>query len=215
MYTFLRYSDTISPLLPAILLFWFGKSRFKEFLPILGLLLGCFILNGVANVLGDRQINNLWIYHLYAVLTLLFITSYFIRIIRYRHFKKAASVIFILFLGFTIVNILWWEDLQSFDSNGFGFNSIVIISYCVIFYYEKLQEPGITFIERLPAFWIVTGFFFYYTACMCLFMIFNGILNNKFTFSLFISSSTWTFHQVMFFIQNIFITIGILCTRLR
>src|SRR5690348_5963558 len=213
---YIHYADTYPVLLPILLCFY---KRFRvpaEIRIIFWLALICGLINFIANLKAQRIFgnnhNNLWMYHVYAVISFILTTEYFISISHTPKFKRIVRVITLLFVIFSVINVLLWQGLNDFDSNGFTIASFVFIIYSILFYYDQLKETGILFIEKMTNFWIVTGIFFYYTGCFFLFLVYYNIGAKRFT-DLPLPGGTWTIQQVMFIIQMLCFAIGILLCK--
>lgn len=213
---YIRYADTYPVLLP-VLLCLFKQFRVpREITIIFWLSLSCGIINFIGNQIGQRHINNEWTYHLYAVITFIITSFYFASIAGKQYVKHLNGIITVLFIFFSIVNILLWQGLKDFNSNGFGIMSILFIIYSIFFYYQQLKETENLFIEKSPNFWIVTGIFFYYTGDLFLFFVYNHIIDYNLVVFSNLPSGPFIIHQIMFTILMICFSIGIfLCKTSR
>jgi hypothetical protein len=83
-------------------------------------------------------------------------------------------------LIFTVVSILdvfKWKS-QNFDSIPSGIESILIISYCIFFLFEKIKEPDSLFLYNTPNFWIVVGLILYFAGTFFLYIYSQNNLGN-------------------------------------
>ncbi len=206
---FIRYADTYPALLP-IAFCLYKQFRVPPSMKIIfWLVVMSGIMNFIGNQIGQRGINNQWLYHLYAVVTFAITSLYFAVISQRKQIKRLIRTGIVLFIIFSLINIYAWQGLKDFDSNGFGIASILFIIYSILFYYGQLKETENLFIERLPDFWIVTGIFFYYTGNLFLFFVYNHLIDYKLSVFSAIPQGPWIIHQIMFTILMLCFTIGI------
>jgi hypothetical protein len=110
---------------------------------------------------------------------------------------KIGSIIFI------IVSILdiYTSSFTSFDSLPSGIESILVLSYCLFFVYEKMTSTDFSFNGTI---WITIGFILFFSGTFFLFIL----SQNNFKDSSFIL--TYGYIVAIFnIIKNLFITIGI------
>lgn len=210
---YIRYADTYPALLPVFLCMYKRFRLPREMKTIFWLVLISGILNFTGNQIGKRGINNQWLYHLYAVITFCITSVYFINISRRTYIRRLIGIISVLFTLFSIINILLWQGLKDFDSNGFGIASILFIIYSILFYYGQLNKTDNLFIEKQADFWIINGIFFYYVGNLFLFLVYDNLINNKLSVLSSLPSGPWILHQIMFTIQMFCFTIGILLCK--
>lgn len=210
---YIRYADTYPVLLPILLYLTRRYPVPREIRIIFWLSVASGVINFAGNQIGQRHINNQWLYHIYAVATFVVTSLYFITIFQDAIIRSIILLDLILFIIFSLINILFWQSLKDFNSNGFGVASIMFIIYSIAFYYGQLKNKESLFIEKLPNFWIVTGIFFYYTGNLFLFFIYNHLIDNKlFIFSSF-PDGPWIIHQIMFTILMVCFAVGILLCK--
>lgn len=213
---FIHYADTYPVLLPVLVCIYKKFRVPREIKLIFWLSLICGFINLAANLKAQRFFshnqNNLWMYHLYAVASFILTSLYFIFISPDLKLKRVIRIVIILFIIFSVINILLWQGLNEFDSNGFTIASFVFIIYSILYYYGQLRKAEVLFIERLPNFWIVTGIFFYYAGCFFLFLVYYDIGTKRFR-DLPLPGGTWTIQQIMFIVLMICFSVGILLCK--
>ncbi len=77
----------------------------------------------------------------------------------------ALSVLFTLFCLYAIT----WEVLKKFDSVQSCLSAILLISFCIIYLFEQINKPDITFIYASYPFWIVAGILIYLATTLFLY----------------------------------------------
>ncbi|MBT1697281.1 hypothetical protein KK083_10365 [Fulvivirgaceae bacterium PWU4] len=84
--------------------------------------------------------------------------------------KRTFIFINILYFIFSLVNLLFLQK-SSLHSYSQTLQSIIILFLCIIFYFKLLKELPTQQIQKLPLFWIVSGFFFSYAGKLVIYAI--------------------------------------------
>jgi hypothetical protein len=87
------------------------------------------------------------------------------------HNKRVKKII--LFLSFCFYCTCIYNYISSpphFDSLNVTLESILIIAYCLYFFFEQINIPRVTFIYAFPQFWITAGILIYLASTFFLFM---------------------------------------------
>lgn len=87
------------------------------------------------------------------------------------NFKRYIFFCFALFYVLAVFNLLKQDNYTSnFDSLTAPIESILIIICSILYFYEQLNSPKITFIYASKNFWIVAGIMMYLSAGLFLFV---------------------------------------------
>jgi hypothetical protein len=105
--------------------------------------------------------------HLFIPVEFLFISYYFYSFLKLKQYKKIVLFLslffFLLWLIFLIKN-----PHAKFDSVVNGIESLFIILFSILFYYEQIKYPVTFFIYMKSTFWVSSGFFLF--ACITFFV---------------------------------------------
>lgn len=82
--------------------------------------------------------------------------------------KKIIALLSAIFYFICIYNYI--STTPHFDSLNVTVESILIISYCIYFFYEQINIPRVTFIYSSHQFWIISGILIYLASTFFLFM---------------------------------------------
>lgn len=161
MATVLSYSDTYMPLatLVVYLILWRYIKKAEWFI-----LLYCIfsvVLFGITNVMADRKIYNMPLYHFASIAELGLVSFYLLKKINGKNFLSTFLTINGIFLIFFILNIVFWEDINVFNSNSAGLVSLIILFLCMYYLLKLSKSDEILYFQKLPSFWIVSGFLIY------------------------------------------------------
>jgi hypothetical protein len=203
---FAKFLDTIPPVTLVLYALISSKAGWRDF--IFWFLLLQAGLNTAANILEHfYDMNNLYLYHVNCILSFLLISGYFIGILTYSYAKPLLLTVMGLFLIFAVVNILFWEGLDNFNSNTYSVASFFIVAYCLLYYYQKLTNPATMSIFESRDFYYVTGLLTYFTSCFFIFVSYRKLTQED------VSNLglLWMIHNVVFLIMCIYFLIGFLC----
>ena len=176
MYEILKYVDIITP---ALLLFLAGviyfyrnkKPKSKDFI-ILSYYGLQFFLNYFANFMQDQGRNNHWVYHLNSLCTiLLLLLFYYIDILR--SFKKYIIITFIFYLIFSILNLFFFQPINTFPSYSFALSSFLILFWELLHFKKILNDLPVTKISDTKDFWIGVSILFYFGSSFFIFISYN------------------------------------------
>ena len=122
--------------------------------------------------------NNYWISHVYAFVQIPLFAWIFSSFIA--GFKK--KLIFFsacTYILFSIVNLLFWEDLTEFNSNQRYFAAFVIVLYCSLYFIQVFSEAEVLQIERESNFWISSSILVYTAGTLFLFILISELMDHS------------------------------------
>ena len=119
--------------------------------------------------------------------------------------KRVMSFTSIIVL--TILIILFIRaNKRNFDSFSASLESVIIIIYCLIFFFEQISKPQTYFLYTLPYFWIVLGILIYMASTLFLFILAGNLSDEEFR-------KYWIINSISNIISNIIFGIGFLMNR--
>lgn len=200
--------DAISPFLLLLLLYQKRFRIIERGNPVFYFIIVQFIANMICNWM-DLKLgkNNILIYFINCVLSFLILSIYFFQKFSFSHKWIIMSTIFLSFMLFSILDLIYWEKLITFNSNVFTVASFVITIYGLLYYYDQLIQPVPVSLKKSRDFWFVTGLFTYYASSFFIFATYK-ILTRNFTKNMGI---LWQIHNIIFLIMCVYLFIGFLC----
>jgi hypothetical protein len=111
----------------------------------------------------------------------------------------AISALFILFILFTIL----FHSKYKFDSVQTSIEAILLIGFCIIFLFEQINQPQISFIYSSYTFWIVVGILIYLAITFFLY-VFAASLPFE------VAKEYWIINNLASILKNIMFTIAII-----
>lgn len=163
MFKLLELSDTIMPFLSMVLYLLLWKQIDKKDRIWLAFFIYNILLYGYSNILSARYINNLYLYHIAAPLELVFAVFIIARTITGKNFSRQFIYISLASILFCIVDIIYWEPLDTFNSVSAGYAYLVTMIYCMFYLFNLSKSDQILHFQKLPSFWYVSAFLVYCT----------------------------------------------------
>jgi hypothetical protein len=89
----------------------------------------------------------------------------------------AKKIIFYASLVFALIcaYFIFWGNLKGLDSNQTSVECILIIIYCLYYFYEQLTSPDVEFIHTSYKFWVVIALLLYLSGSFFLFVYANDM----------------------------------------
>ncbi len=198
----LSYISVFSVLVP-IICYIFFKNKNRVTVVLFVLLLVSFAAdlgNELFMRLGGRG---------YSIINAFFIAQFFLLSYIYSLFFKNRMLIYIasiLFTGFAIINTLFIQPFNEFQSWSDGVQSAILIIYSITCYNQLLKNPPED--ERLGSLilWINMGVSFYFFMNLYLFINANYVFKSESTGTAMI---IWGFHNFCNVVKNVFFAVGI------
>ncbi len=180
---------------------YFTKSKKSYFSLIAFYSFYCIFSDLVLSKLSLKYLESeLYSFRLFTIIEYSIITFFIFQLIESDLFKRLIKIGSIIFIIVSILDI-YTSSFTSFDSLPSGIESILVLSYCLFFVYEKMTSTDFSFNGTI---WITIGFILFFSGTFFLFIL----SQNNFKDSSFIL--TYGYIVAIFnIIKNLFITIGI------
>ncbi len=172
---------------------------------LLVLILITVLVEIISWVLWYKNINNLPLYHFYTPIQFLLIINIYKNKLSGLFSKYFFLVLGIAFILFSILNIVFFQDLNTFNSNTTTLLGILVIFFCLSYFYTLLKEVKYSALETNPMFWINSGFLIYFSSNLILFFINNTMFKGATEASFLV----WGLHAIVNIVLTIFYTIAL------
>lgn len=168
-----------------------------------------FIRDIVSNSLAYLQINNLFIYNLFAILELVFLSLifYYNDSIRSKNYRKLITW---LGIGCILISILLYarNDLSTGD---FVVVRLYGIFLTILFFERILLEVAVKNIIKYPMFWVASGFLLYFCGTFFIFLLGSEVLSSYAEKGVF--TSYWDTTLIFYIIFCLVSSVGIYVNR--
>lgn len=158
----------------------------------------------IISYLKLRHYNNLFLFHLFDMMAVIFFTLIYQQAFYKSVFKKMTLIFGITSLAAMIFNVIFIESIQSYPSVSNTILSILLIVLSLVYFYDMLSRQEFTYIEKQGMFWINSGVLFYYAITIFLFMLYkkmNAVDRTNY----------YMMQSVMNIIANLIYSVGLLC----
>jgi hypothetical protein len=204
------YSSTsiIVTLFPIFCFIFFAK-RNTSLLPILifsyclySLINELARLNGLDSLISIPN-KDFYLLSTYTIIEYILLSSYLYILIKKKILKKVLIVFSIIFLIVSLGNLIFIKEIipGEIDSIPLAISSIILISCSLVYFFETIQTPEISFIYSKPSFWVVVGIMIYFSGTFFLFLQYENLSDtDKKTF--------WIINMFCLILKNIFFSIS-------
>jgi hypothetical protein len=135
----LRYSIYLSLILAGIII---GLARSKKLSPPFMILL-LFLATTLASEIGSRIFaytirNSSPVYHFYVLLSASILSLLYFTVLK--DYRKLVFLLYFLFVSFSVINSVFFQDLMKLPSNAIIASDILYIIYCLLLYKYLLDQ---------------------------------------------------------------------------
>ena len=192
-------------LLPIIVFLFFliqGKKTRMLLWVILFYAAYSFGNNTIVVFLDDHGSNPaIWLY-IFTVIEYTLFAFFIYHVLSDVVYKRALLTISVLFITFCLFNIFFQPQYQ-FDSLQTSIEALILLIFCILFLFEQINKPEITFIYNSYTFWIITGILIYLAANFFLYG-FAATLPKE------IAEQYWFISHISNILKNIFFAIAVI-----
>ena len=172
---------------------------------VLALVVFSILVELAAVVLGRfLHLRNLPLLHVFSAVQFTLLWLIFAQRLIPPFSKKIFSGILAVFWLFAIVCAIWIDGIYNFNAHARSFGAILIIIFCLSYFYQRLRMLDLENLEADPLFWVTTGSLIYFSGSLILFIISNYILPNEA-----MSISIWGVHGIFNTFNNLFFMIAL------
>jgi len=165
------------------------------------------ILNGVISIITDvlasYNISNMVLFHLFTVIEMILFSVFFTRVTKNDNSKKNIKILTVAFLIFAIVNVLFWQDLSTYNSYTRSLEAILLIFYAILnlsnIFDASIQNYKLSEVNIL----IMSGILMYFASSLIIFIIYDVFFLTT------LATLIWNTHATFLLIMYILFAIGL------
>lgn len=139
----------------------------------------------------------------YSLFSVLLFGRIFSSLIPSAKFRKILLPINLLYFAFATINFLFIQKM-SIVSYSFFIEALVVVFFCIAYFYYLLISLPTQNLQRLPSFWIVSGLFFSYSGKLVIY----GVTYYFITYVEYTVAYIWETHNILTLLSYIIIFIG-------
>lgn len=186
-----------------LLIFFFlirkNRNKEKRLWVIFFYVLLSFVFDILHSIFNAQRFK-IYFLSLFSITEYSFLSVFFLMVFRDIRFKRLVIFCYPIFLFVAIYSLIY-EKKVDFDYLSAPIEAILIIVFSILFFYEQLINPEVTFIYASKSFWIVTACLIYFSATLFLFISTAYLSNDQ-------QKVYWPINDVANIIKNIFFAIA-------
>lgn len=195
--------SSIVPFIAGLLIFRKSQKPIRYLTILVGI--AC-VTELMSKALGVNDIPNRFLFHIYPVFEFtLYLFIYQIHFTTHKA-KNILRLLGAFFILFCLVNTVFIEGLESFNTNGRGLESLLLVTVSISYLYSKIYTNSPPTDEEKPMFWVNTAVLMYFPLNLVFFSMGNFLYQN---FSRQFNNFLWDIHAVLSFTQYVLFTIAI------
>jgi hypothetical protein len=167
--------------------------------------IGTIALELVSELIFGTSKNNLFLYHIFSPLEYTFYALFFCKIITSSAIRNFIHVSIPVFIVLSIIFGIFVQPITENNSFIILIESVLILSYCLIYLRQILLYEIDRRTEENPFFWIIAGLLFYFIQTFFI----EGFLNNLLLISNDKAKAYYEFGFAFKYIMCILVLIGI------
>ncbi len=166
-------------------------------------LIWAFLIQILAHIIANLFGNNMFLLHLYTLFEFIFI-SLFYKEILFSNYKFPRSINYIIGLTvlMIIANSIFFEPITGFNSNAKGLTQIIIISYAIGYFFNRISVDEVK--KNLVLNRINAAIVLYYAGSLFIFIFAKFLMENSLTMNKYF----WKFNALLYLIFQILILIA-------
>ena len=148
--------------------------------------------------------NNNILYNLHSFLRVTCFGFYIYHIRKHRY-SFLYSILIAIYVLYFVLNFIFFESILFFSTRIFSAESIVLLTFCLLFFVRSIQDDSNTNWLKHPAFLICGGISFYEAVNFFIFLLYYPLSAKGKSFI----SALWTVHNTTFVILCISIALAL------
>lgn len=198
--------------IPVLISILYAALSFKKLGRHIRIFCSFLLLSGVVQLvsllLWLKQINNLPLLHIYVPAGFLCLTLFYQSVLKDIINKHILRAVLFLFVAFSIINTIFFQHINTYNSNALTVESILIVIYSLSTFTLMLnniaREKKISMIQSLN--WINSGLFIYYTSSLFIFYFGSSLAVHS---APLVAKYAWAFHAFFSIVMYTLFIIGL------
>lgn len=157
--------------------------------------------------MARRGMINHWLYNLFTLVEVSFLSFIYYNAIHYVVVKKAIRLFSYVYLVLFIINALFIQEWNTFNTYTFVVGGLGVLTWIGIYFIQLMQHPRFPELNKQPLFWISTGLLFYYTGKTPFYGMVNYLIDNH----LEVAKRYFVIVQLLIVVEHCLLGVGFLC----
>ena len=151
---------------------------------------------------SDHGRNSFFLFYVFTIVEYLLFAIFIYTVLGRPVLRKALIVCSALFTSFCLFNI-FSQPKYHFDSLQTSIESLILLIFCILFFFEQINKPQVVFIYSSYKFWIVTGILIYLAATFFLYGFAASLPKG-------VANEYWPINYFSNILRNVFFTVALL-----
>lgn len=174
------------------------------------ILVVCFlVLNAIVETIGYYTFNNTWLYNVSNIIEILILNRLYFSNYKTAGFKKFSVIASILFLLFSLWNIIYGQRIHEFNSYSFLIGCLTLVTCACLYLYEFLLSEKYNSFFKNGFIWITAGIIIFYSCCFLILGSYNFLVKSDMQ----LLGQLFEIIRLVNLIMYCFIIIGIICLK--
>lgn len=167
----LKILSVFSGLLPIVLFLVFLRRNKggKLWVIFLYVILSFIVDIAFSTIPSNDELSEFYLYSFFTIVEFSLFTAFIFLQIKSKPIRWFIVVSAVIFYGYAFYNIINRPN-KSFDSRSASVESVLVILFCILFFFEQMRNPEVSFIYSSKVFWITTAVLLYLAATLFLFI---------------------------------------------
>lgn len=146
------------------------------------------------------------IHSVFTILEFILFSFFINALLKSKLLKNILLVSSIFFLGFAVFEYFINSGNQNFDSLSAAAECIILIVFCILYFYEQINRPELILIYESYSFWAISGIFLYLAGGLFLYIFAENLPKAE-------KHSYWNIIHTVNIVKNIFFSIAFLMKK--
>lgn len=169
--------STFAPALPLGIGLMFLKRLGRDQQILVGIIGFSLVVEILAHWIATWRTSNLPLLHLYAPIEFIAFAYIYKLWLSEWWGKKVFDLGIIGFVAFSVINTLFFQSIDQWNSNAILMKSVLLMILSIAFFYRVLDQMSIDTLSYSPRFWINVSVFLYYSGSLLMVSYTNFIFN--------------------------------------
>ena len=203
----LKIISVFSGLLPIVLFLVFLKRNKERKLWVIFLytVLSVFTDAAFSAIPEKSQKAEFYLFSLFTIIEYSIFTIFIFLQIRSKAIKWFIACSSFLFYGFAIYNVINGQ-INNFDSLPASVESVLVILFCILLFFEEMRNTEVSFIYSSKVFWVATAVLIYLAATLFLFI-------STAYFTMEERDSYWSINFISNILKNVLLSIAFILPK--
>lgn len=193
-------------ILPAVILIVLTRSSVKfDFGAVLKITVIVYLLSDLTiYLMAEHGYNNMPVIHAFTVIEFTLLTIIYKSVLD-ESVRKYLSGLIIFFAIFSIVNVIWIQDILAFNSWGRMIESFFLVILSLLWFLKIFREMVIEKLSSHPMFYINSGVLLYFAGNFFIFTYYNVMVNQFHG----VMNEIWQIHSILNIIYSLMLAAAV------